>query len=79
MLCKWQWAWGLMYASLIEILNVWAGFTAPAAVELFGTTRSMLFSRSGVVIMKIINNTKTRSSIGVMFSSVRVCRPFFEE
>ena len=63
----------------IEILNVCEGLDAPAAMELFGTTRSMLFSIRGVVIIKMINNTKTKSSMGVMFSSVSVCRPFFEE
>ena len=63
----------------IEILKVCEGFDEPAAVELFGTTKSMLFSINGVVIMKMINNTKTKSSMGVMFSSVRPCSPFFEE
>jgi hypothetical protein len=43
-------------------------------VPLDGITRFILFSRSGVVIMKIMSNTKARSSSGVILISLNVER-----
>jgi hypothetical protein len=43
-------------------------------VPLDGITRFILLSSSGVVIMKMINNTKARSSSGVIFISLNVER-----
>ena len=63
-------------ASVRSIEMVWtaAGLTGALVAPLDGMTRFMLFSSSGVVIMKMISRTKARSSSGVMLISESVDR-----
>jgi hypothetical protein len=56
----------------METVSTFDGSTAPSAASLVGTTRSMLFSNSGVVIMKMMSNTKAKSSSGVTLISESV-------
>ena len=63
----------------METVCTFVGLTSAFAVELVGTTRSMLFSSRGVVIMKMISSTNARSSSGVTFSSLTVWRALRSE
>ena len=61
----------------IEIVWTFAVLTGAFAAPLDGIIRFMLFSSSGVVIMKMISKTNARSSNGVMLISEsveRLCR-----
>src|SRR5205814_8999531 len=58
----------------IETVCTSDGLTGALATPLEGMTRFTLFSINGVVIMKIISNTKARSSSGVILISESVVR-----
>src|SRR5262249_50718856 len=62
----------IVSARSIEIVWTCVLVTGGLAALLEGMTRFMLFSSSGVVIMKIIRSTKARSSNGVTLISLRV-------
>src|SRR4029077_14102089 len=57
----------------MEIVWTCEGSTVCVASPLVGTTKLMLFSINGVVMIKMINRTNARSSSGVTLISVSVC------
>ena len=68
----------IVWFAWIETVRTSSVFTGCFASPL-GSTRSVLFSMSGVVIMKMISSTNARSSSGVTFSSLSVCSAWRSE